>query len=62
MNPFITKALLTTLILVLIMATVSITDIKKGNLNTSNKIFWIIIVLLFNIFGTITYFMIGRKK
>jgi hypothetical protein len=62
MNPFITKVLLTTLILVLITATISIIDIRKSKLNRSNKIFWIIIVLLFNIFGTITYLIIGRKK
>ena len=62
MNPFITKVLLTTLILVLITLTISIIDIRKSKLNRSNKIFWIIMVLLFNIFGTITYFLIGRKK
>jgi len=62
MNPFITKVLLTTLILVLITLTISIIDIRKGKLNRNNKIFWIIMVLLFNIFGTITYFLIGRKK
>lgn len=62
MNPFITKVLLTTLILVLITLTISIIDITKSRLNRNNKIFWIIIVLLFNIFGTITYFMIGKKK
>jgi hypothetical protein len=62
MNPFITKVLLTTLILVLITLTISIIDIGKSKLNKSDKIFWIIMVLSFNIFGTITYFLIGRKK
>lgn len=62
MNTFITKVLLTTLILVLIALTISIIDIRKSKLNRNNKIFWIIMVLLFNIFGTITYFIIGRKK
>ncbi|RPD98245.1 PLDc_N domain-containing protein [Aureibaculum marinum] len=62
MNPFITKVLLTTSILVLITLTISIIDIRKSKLNRSNKIFWIIMVLLFNVFGTITYFIIGRKK
>ena len=62
MNPFTTKVLLTTLILALITATISVIDIRKSKLDRSNKIFWIIIVLLFNIFGTITYLIIGRKK
>ncbi|MFT5257164.1 MAG: hypothetical protein ACI9KF_000789, partial [Arenicella sp.] len=31
-------------------------------LDRNNKIFWIFIVLLFNMFGTITYFIIGKKK
>ncbi len=62
MNPFITKVLITALILVLITATISIIDIRKSKLNKSNKIFWIIIILLFSVFGTITYFIIGRKK
>jgi len=62
MNPFITKVLLTTSILVLITLTISIIDIRKSKLNRSNKIFWIIMVLLFNVFGTITYFIIGKKK
>jgi hypothetical protein len=62
MNPFITKVLLTTSILVLITLTISINDIRKSKLNRSHKIFWIIMVLLFNVFGTISYFIIGRKK
>jgi hypothetical protein len=62
MNPFIIKVLLTTLILVLITLTLSIIDITKSRLDRNNKIFWIFIVLLFNMFGTITYFIIGKKK
>ena len=58
MNPF----LLTTLILGLIILTISIIDIVKSRLNRNNKIFWVIVVLLFNIFGTITYYIIGKKK
>ncbi|QXP74716.1 PLDc_N domain-containing protein [Tenacibaculum sp. AHE15PA] len=62
MNPFLSKVLLTTLILVFITLTVSIIDITKSKLNRNDKIFWVFVVLLFNIFGTITYFIIGKKK
>ena len=62
MNPFLIKVLLITSILVLIAQTISIIDITKSTLKRNNKTFWIIMVLLFNIFGAIPYFMIGKKK
>lgn len=62
MNPFLIKVLLIALILVLIAQTISIIDITKSTLKRNNKTFWIIMVLLFNIFGAIPYFMIGKKK
>jgi hypothetical protein len=62
MNPFITKVLLITLILVLITQAISIIDITKSQLNRNNKTFWIILILLFNIFGIIPYLTIGKKK
>jgi len=62
MNPFLMKVLLIALILVLIAQTISIIDITKSTLKRNNKTFWIIMVLLFNIFGAIPYFMIGKKK
>ena len=62
MNPFLIKVLSIALILVLIAQTISIIDITKSTLKRNNKTFWIIMVLLFNIFGAIPYFMIGKKK
>jgi hypothetical protein len=62
MNPFTAKVFLTTLILVLITLTVTIIDIAKSKLNKNNKVFWILMVLSFNIFGTIAYFIMGRKQ
>lgn len=61
MNPFATKAFLIRSILVLITLTTSITYIGKSKLNRSDKLFWIIMVLLFNVFGTLVYFVFGRK-
>ncbi|MBZ9652794.1 PLDc N-terminal domain-containing protein [Psychroflexus montanilacus] len=46
----------------LITFVISVIDITKTKLNRKEKLFWIIIVLAFNIFGIAYYFLTGKKK
>lgn len=62
MNPFLSKVLLTTLILVVTILTITLVDISKAKLNKNNKIFWVVVVLLFNIFGAMIYLFFSKKN
>ena len=46
----------------LILDIIAIIDIIKGSKNTSQKIIWIIIVLVLPILGVIIYYSMGRQK
>ncbi len=41
---------------------ITLIDILKSKFNGNDKIVWVLVVLFFNLIGTILYFVIGRKQ
>jgi hypothetical protein len=62
MNPFLINVLIATSIIVLIVYFVLINDILKSRLKKTDKFFWIFIVVTFNIFGAVSYYLFGKNK
>ena len=50
------------LILPIILWIVALVDILKSNFSGSNKVVWIIVVILLPILGAILYLLIGRSQ
>lgn len=54
---------LSVLILMLsVLVVLSLIDILKNEFRGNNKIIWILIVIIFPVFGSILYYFIGRKQ
>ena len=62
LNPFLIKVIFLSLILAFIPTLIALIDIQKSKFNRNDKIFWVLVVLLFNLIGTMIYFTIGRKQ
>lgn len=45
-----------------ILPIIALVDIVKNEFEGNNKIVWVLIVIFFNIIGSILYFLIGRKQ
>ena len=41
---------------------IALIDLLKSKFNGNDKIVWVLVVLFFNLFGAILYFVIGRKQ
>ena len=41
---------------------IALIDIVKSKFNGNDKLVWVLVVLFFNLFGAIIYFVIGRKQ
>jgi hypothetical protein len=41
---------------------IALIDILKSQFNGNDKIVWLLVVLFTNFFGTILYFLVGRKQ
>ncbi|MBZ9778993.1 PLD nuclease N-terminal domain-containing protein [Psychroflexus sp. CAK8W] len=50
------------LLLGILPTIIALIDILRNEFNGSNKIVWVLVVLLTNFFGAILYFLIGRKQ
>jgi hypothetical protein len=51
------------LLLPLILWVVALVDVLNSNFKESNdKLIWVLVILLFPIFGAFLYFIIGRKQ
>jgi len=46
----------------IISTIIALIDILKSEFTGNNKIFWLLVVLFTNFFGTILYFLVGRKQ
>ncbi len=46
----------------LLFPLLAIIDIVKNDFEGNNKIVWLLIVIFFSFFGTILYFIMGRKQ
>lgn len=41
---------------------VALIDILKSEFKGNNKLIWVLVVLLFNFFGAVMYFLIGKEQ
>ncbi|WJJ96513.1 PLD nuclease N-terminal domain-containing protein [Algibacter luteus] len=41
---------------------VALIDILKSEFKGNNKLIWVLVVLLFNFFGAVIYFLIGKEQ
>ena len=41
---------------------IALIDILKSEFKGNNKLIWVLVVLLFNFFGAIIYFLIGKEQ
>lgn len=48
--------------LILLVPLIALIDILRHDFNGSDKLIWVLIVLLFPIIGAILYFLIGNSK
>ena len=62
LNPFLIKVILISMLLAFIPTLIALIDILKSKFNGNDKVIWILVVLFFNLIGTILYFTIGRKQ
>ena len=46
----------------LLLPILALIDIVKNEFTGSNKVIWVLIVIFFNIVGSILYFLIGRGQ
>lgn len=46
----------------IILPIIALVDILRSNFKGNDKIVWVLVVIFFNIFGSILYFLIGRKQ
>ncbi len=46
----------------IILPFIALIDILKSNFKGNDKIVWLLVVIFFNFFGSILYFIIGRKQ
>ena len=54
--------ILTFVFLGIIPTIIALIDILKSKFNGNDKIVWVLVVLFFNLFGAVLYFVIGRKQ
>ncbi|WP_225441454.1 PLDc N-terminal domain-containing protein [Labilibaculum euxinus] len=50
------------LVFVILLPLIALIDIVKNEFTNSNKLIWVLVVLLFPFIGTILYFIIGTKQ
>jgi len=49
-------------LVILILDIVAIIDVLKSAADTTKKVLWVLVILLFPLLGMILYFVIGKKK
>ncbi len=50
------------LLLMLIIPIIALIDILRSNFKGDNKLIWVLVVLFFNIIGSLLYFIIGIRQ
>lgn len=56
------QEILLVLLFGLILPIAAIVDIVRNDFEGNNKLIWVLIVIFFNIIGSVLYFLIGRKQ
>jgi len=46
----------------IILPIIALVDIVRNDFRGNNKIVWVLIVIFFNVFGSIIYFALGKKQ
>ena len=46
----------------LILPIIALVEILRSSFKGNDKIVWVLVVIFFNFFGSILYFIIGRKQ
>ncbi len=54
--------IITIVLLALALPIIALIDILRSEFKGNDKIIWVILVLFFNLIGTLLYFMIGTKQ
>lgn len=50
------------ILLIFLTPLIAITDIVRSEFTGNNKLIWTLVVIFFNFFGVLLYFLIGRKQ
>ena len=50
------------ILFIILLPLIALIDILKSRFEGNNKLIWVIVVLFFNILGSILYFTIGRSQ
>ena len=50
------------LLIGIIPTIIALIDILKSEFKGNNKLIWVLVVLLFNFFGAVIYFLIGKEQ
>jgi DMSO reductase anchor subunit len=54
--------IITIVLLALALPIIALIDILRSEFKGNDKIIWVILVLFFNLIGTLLYFIIGTKQ
>jgi heme/copper-type cytochrome/quinol oxidase subunit 4 len=52
----------TTLILAIILPIIALIDIIRNEFKGNNKLIWLLVIIFFNLFGVLLYFIFGREQ
>ena len=50
------------LIIILIIPVIALIDILRSEFTGNNKLIWVLVVIFFNIIGSILYLLMGRSQ
>ncbi|MDY8137259.1 PLD nuclease N-terminal domain-containing protein [Aquimarina sp. 2201CG5-10] len=50
------------LIFGLILPLIALIDVLRNNFRGNNKLVWLLVIIFFNLFGALLYFIIGRGQ
>lgn len=50
------------LLIGIVPAIIALIDILKSEFKGNNKLIWVLVVILFNFFGAVLYFLIGKEQ
>lgn len=50
------------LLFIVVLPVIALVDILRSRFKDNDKLIWVIVVLLFNLIGSVLYFSIGRKR
>lgn len=61
-GPWQTLLILLVALALLVLPVIALIDLLRGNLSTREKLVWALLILLFNVLGSLAYFLFGKNK